>query len=112
MILPGTQVAKSATATNAIVIVYTVPSGKTLYLNSCSLNFLASAATVFYLGVRDTADVDQYYIITLTGAVATADTGHSMTFPIPLEIPAGWDIFVRSTTASGTAYGFIHGFEM
>lgn len=109
----GTQVAKEGSAAGADVIVHTVTSGKTLYLSACSLgikNGLASTSSG-YLGVRNASDTWQYMLL-YTGVVANDGKTALLSFPIPLEIPAGYDIVANSSDADVQVYAFIHGYEM
>jgi len=107
----GIQVAKHASATNAIAIIHTVSAGKTLFINSyaVSVDDIASGNAFFF--VRDTGDVVKYNL--LFARVVANGGGITVTgcFPKPLEVPAGYDVCIQSTVPSLTTWGFIHGWE-
>lgn len=109
----ATQVAKQIDAENTPVIVHTVDTDKTLYLNAIALSGHNSnaAARGFYLFVRNDSDYLQYYFWVIQLA-QYGSLGVSLSFPTPLEIPEKWDICVETDGADATGYGFVHGYEM
>jgi len=107
----GTQVAKSASAINATVIIHTVTAGKTLFLCSASLS-LQSGVGGGNIFVRNGADVWQFALLAAQIFTAAATSqGSSITFWPPLEIAAGWDLCTISGAAACSASGFIFGWE-
>jgi hypothetical protein len=113
----NTQVAGSGIANNSTVVLHTVTAGKIFYLNSCSLNvWMTGAGGVLegYLFVTNAADADQYHLLHLTGYYGTPVESHNdaLSFPVPLELPAGWKIKVITSDAVVKAAAFIHGYEV
>lgn len=107
----GTQIAKSATATNGTTLLHTVTAGKIFFLTSWS--FTCNTTTVDKYGrlaVRDGED-DWIYSIAHLHMDATRTIGMAAGLYFPLEIPAGWDIVVYSNNAGLNARGFIQGWE-
>ena len=105
----GEQIALEVAATNAIVIVYTVPAGKVLYLVEAMLWSLNNSG-IKKLYIRDAADAmwrHLCYIVALSAAgVPNAD--HWNAWP-PLEVPAGYDVCVSGSAAGITGNGAIFG---
>jgi len=107
----GTQVTKRNAAVNATQIVHTVTTNKTLFLCFASFHYDDTAVNGYgTMLVRDASDVVQYYIFDLNMR-AVGQIMNSGSFNPPIEIPAGWDICVTSSLATGTASGFIFGWE-
>lgn len=107
----GIQVAKSATAENATVIIHTVTAGKTLYLSFFSVRISSHVNQSVTLKVRNDLDVDQYEsakVNSYTGMPGFTVTGN---LNPPLEIPAGWDVVIVSPGAGAYGHAFIHGYE-
>jgi len=109
----GTQIVKSGYAVNATVVIHTVTADKTLYLVSAWIEgYNGSDGTIAgQLSVRDTEDAHKYYLGYLYLPTLTHNT-LSVAFPTPLEIPAGYDIYVGSGAAAVEIMGFIFGYEM
>ena len=105
----GEQVAISKEVTDATIIVYTVPAAKRFFLCDVGISYYAAeAGTHFGLGVRDDVDTLLYYLWYHTSNWATAsETGRN--FWPPIEIPAGYDVFIYSSGATRTVHAFIHG---
>jgi len=81
-------------------IVYTVTAGKTFYLVAANAGINGSAWMYLYL--RDETDVLVGNILIRYGA-----GGQVIAFPIPLAIPAGWDIVLEiGGTLNGEAMIF------
>ncbi len=102
------QVTKSANVANGAAVLYTVTAGKTLYLVNAFLAHSGAAASGARMEVRNGADTTQYSIIDLTHSGACHHASEQV-FPVPLVLPAGWDIYFIASP--GTAYAFIHGWE-
>jgi hypothetical protein len=107
----GEQVVKSVQAENSIALIYTVPSGKTLYLKSVTFCTWGSSTGLVYMGVRNASDADQYYFYYCTVCSTTDTLLQSLSFDVPLEIPSNWDIFCVSNTTGRAVRGFIFGWE-
>ena len=105
----GEHFAVSSLATNATVVLYTVPAGKTCYLCGATLSTYQGVVNgTGTLVVRNAADVLQYTLATLVNPVTTSLVC-PMIFTPPIEIAAGWDIAIVSNLAGVTAHGFIRG---
>ena len=91
------------------VVVYTVPSGKSLYLCLAILMASAAADGVGMLCVYNDAGTFQYCLAVTRKAAGDGDT-YPISFPIPLEIPSGWEIRLYSNASSFHSYGFIFGY--
>ena len=107
----GSQVFKYASATNGVTIVHTVTAGKTLYLVTASIMSLSNQASNGFIGVRNGADVDQGYLCHVIGAALGGYPSPLWYSMPPLELPAGWDVYVQSGAAGFTAIGTIFGWE-
>jgi hypothetical protein len=107
----GTQVDKANTATNGIAIVYTVTAGKTLYLCTVSKWVELVAVGISSVFLRNVADVFQYNLIYELTVAGVLIPHRSVTFWPPLEVPAGYDICVRSSVAGLTVGSFVFGWE-
>jgi hypothetical protein len=103
----GTQGAESSLANGSTVVIKTVSSGKTLYLHYFFLSwrFTATGQTV-QLTVRNASDVDQYDLIKITSGAA-GQGAEAVSLHYPIEIPQGWDIYVKSDTSGALAIGGI-----
>ena len=106
------QIAKYGSANNTITIIHTVSAGKTLYLNSAVAEAYnnSGAAAAHILFVRDTADAEVYKISNKSAFNGQA-WSVAITFPVPLEVPEGYDICVQTTVSGATSWAFIHGWE-
>jgi len=94
------------------VIIHTVTTGKTFYLVYALVEAWHYAAGVHegYLIVRDTADVLKGFLLKCGGPDADDRFQQNASFPIPLAIPAGWDI-VLGANLNSTARASIYGWE-
>lgn len=101
---------ESLSVENATTILYTVTAGRTLHLTTWYLNVNGVAAGEAQLYVRNVADVLQYYLATLPVAVGVKDHD-GLSYPISVEIPAGYDVVIRSTAANVYVNGHICGYE-
>ena len=105
------QVMASGGADGSTVIVHTVTAGKILYLLFSVVYITADGSDWVYFSVRDGDDVPKYYFISLT-TTATMLNFITMNWPVPIEIPAGYDIVVHSSLAGCVLTSFIFGYEM
>ena len=107
----GTQVIKDGTANNNTVIIHTVSTGKTFYLtffrHDADFITATSYATLF---VRDDSDVTQYALSHYQGRVS-GTFGKAVGLYFPIEIPAGWDICVTTSSTDVRSRATIHGWE-
>ena len=107
----GTQVIAGGTATNTVTILWTVTAGKTLHITYFSLAMRSGAVTAeCSISVRNGADVYQYSIVNI-GTVASDHGELAAALSVPIEVPAGYDVYVASDSANLKAYGTIHGWE-
>lgn len=107
------QVTKEAIADNSTVIVYTVTTGKTFYLCSYTLTATNSGAMTnnARLFVRNGGDVVQYHM-ELMFVLQPQCIRASMAFPVPVEIPAEYDVVVQSQLTDLKVRAFIFGYEI
>ncbi len=108
----GTQVAKYALSNGAETLIHTVTDGKTLYLSALafSIRNVSGSDAQGHMWVTDADDGTQYYFFNIQALDNTGPLG-SISFPTPLEIPAGYKIKVKSSQVDAKATGFIHGYE-
>jgi len=107
----GSQIFHNAIATNARVILYTVPSGKTLYLCETTVRTDSNVTGWCYVHVRDITDTF-VRVLCMINVIANViiPTDHNHFWP-PVEIPENYTIAVESNTAGLNAYGSIFGWE-
>lgn len=109
----ATQVATASGAVNAVVTIYTVTAGKTLYLSQMTVTVMNdSGATQWYeVYINNASDVFQYVIISANDGNASI-TPACLSFNPPLEIPAGYKI--KAATGHDDMYCnvFLHGYEI
>lgn len=103
-----TQVIKRTTATAGTVILHTVTAGKKLFLTTFACATSPQASTVLQLTIRDSSDALVTIICELRATAETAPS-QSLAFPMPLVIPAGYDIVL--TSGVGFVIGAITGWE-
>lgn len=97
----GTQIAKSAVADTATVIIHTVVTGKTLLLEEVAINVNGG---VWYLAVRDLTDATVFNIF-------AGDTAQQNSLAFKILIPAGYDVVVMNSGAYNSR-AFIKGREI
>jgi len=95
---------------NTTEIVYTIPAGKVLFIDSAFLGIFNSSASAnrVRLEIRDAADV-YVSIILAAGCQASSGGQVSKCYPVAREVPAGYDIIIYSPAASVYATGGISG---
>lgn len=110
---PRTQILAENTATNATVIVRTVPAGKKFFLIESMLSTNGGAAGIAQVAIRDAADAHVRYInrIDSLSAVGAAPADHFEP-GWPVELPAGYDITVISGVGALIAEAGIFGYEV
>jgi len=107
----GTQIIKQDSVANGNVVIYTVPSGKTLYL--CEATILTDSQVTGNIGLllRNASDIAVRYICYVAAqANATIKADHNHFWP-PMEIQAGFNFLLLSSAAGLTVYGSIFGWE-
>jgi hypothetical protein len=107
----GEQVAKTAQALNATVVVHTVTAGKTLFLVQANLVPLAHTSSYSRMYIRDGADALWFYLCGANNQAGLTWACPSFEPMIPLEVPAGYDLVVVSGAATVTVQGSIFGWE-
>lgn len=107
-----TWIRKFAQAVAATTIVYTVTAGKTLYIVAANLSCVSTAAAAIEVSlfVRNAADVAQGYLIARYPGPGHLNCGGECAYPIPLQVPAGWDVVVYSA-ALGIGLASFWGWE-
>lgn len=107
----GVQVPKYNSASNGTTIVHTVTAAKVFFLTFWSFSARASAVggTAEFF-IRDDEDA-AWFRIQFLGFDAVGQGLDSGMFSPPLEIPAGYDIVVKSSLITCDVYGAIDGWE-
>jgi len=105
----GSQVTRINSAQNSTAVIYTVPTGQTLYLCLVVPSCIAVATGYGRVFIRDENDNVLFSICWLQ---KPANDGHAVGIPFnpPLEIPGDYDICVQSLQADFHMYGFIFGY--
>ena len=95
---------KRAYVANGNAIVHTVSAGKSFYLihSALMLEPYATGNKVGTLQIRDANDVLIAHLQLLYCADAEQGRGESRSYPIPLEIPEGWDITIYADAYTST----------
>lgn len=106
----GTQVKKSAQATNETTILHTVTAEKTLCLAAVALTGCGDGSGIMQMTVRNDTDVFQFYIFCLAFIIKSPAFA-TLSFSPHMDIPAGWDIYIVSDDVDVTATGFLFGQE-
>jgi hypothetical protein len=97
----GEQILKHAENVVVDTILYTVPAGKTLLMFGCWIQpQFSTAAGAVSLLIRDLLDATVYIAIRAVSISGVGDIQASVRdFTIPIEIAAGFDIFIDITAA-------------
>ena len=107
----GTQIVKANHTGPGLAIIHTVTAGKTFFLTGVSCYSHAGAAiAIGSVAVRNGADVYQYALIGL-GAPINNRVGAAISLWPPIEIPAGWDVYVDCGGAGSDNSGTVFGWE-
>lgn len=107
----GEQIIKQTNVANGTVVVYTVTVGKTLYLCTAELAYVAVGAARAELWVESGGGVYLAGLLMLVGQAAVVGDPHIITFWPPLEVPSQYVIKLRSWAAAPQVYGMIYGWE-
>ena len=89
-------------------LLYTVSAGTTFFLTSYFFGITSNGIGASDLQVRNAADAIQYYLGWVISYTSNPGNKVGMSFPFPIEIPAGWDFY---TSATLNTLGFIAGWE-
>ena len=95
---------KQDAISNGTLVLHTVSAGKSFYLVHSVLVLWPYATGTKWgtLAIRDTNDAFVAHIQALCCADAEQGRGESQSYPIPLEIPAGWDITIYANACTRT----------
>lgn len=106
-----TQVNAFNYANNTDVPVYTVPTGKTLYLVSFNASFdnEAGAARIGYTRIL-TGAAAIWWLLSFSSLTNTGSDNHGFSFSVPLEVPAGYVFAAFSGGADAVQYLSISGY--
>lgn len=112
MVVKPCTICRNLNTSNTII--YTVPTGKTFYLTSCSLSYTKTAAsTATDSSIRITQDGVSRWVLAIRHTPATAETASlSNSFPHPLKVDGGTNITENDTggdancIATSTIQGF------
>lgn len=102
--------ASEAISDTGLVIVYTVPANKKLFIST--VNLVTRNKAVQDAGhtviVRNDTDVEQYKIVYHYHSTITGFASNHL-FVIALEAAAGWDVVLTNTPDDTTARAFLFG---
>ena len=96
----GEQITKFGNVTDDILVLYTVPSGKTFYLSSWQFEANTSASGVYGVIYITDASGATYYAIQRIGFNSVSQFADSGTFYPPMELPGGYSIKISSNSTS------------
>ena len=107
----GEQVTRYDSMVNGTKVIYTVPAGKTLYLCNVAGGLTGAATGNACMALQSGGDnyynLAQYRVQTAVGISAP----FAVSFPIPIEVPAGDTIVLFSSAANlkiaGSFFGWI-----
>ena len=105
----GEQVAEHAAATDATVIIYTVPVGKTFFLCSSLLKTNSNTTGLIVLYINNAAPAFRYDLGAIRGIVDLPVHSVNSNFWPPLELPAGYIAVLFSSAVGLTAEGSLFG---
>ena len=102
---------KRSSISNGVAIIHTVSEGKSFFLvfSMLIITPYATGNKQGSLAIRDVNDALIADIQSLYCADAEGGRGESQSYPIPLEIPAGWDIIIWAdsyTTTGASIFGW------
>lgn len=103
-----TQICKDGTADEGTGIIHTVTGFKTFYLTSCFIHEHDTAATTCELQVRNVSDVKVCTLLGV-GSPVNLQSSLSQAFPMPIAIPAGYDVII--VTTGGEGHASVQGWE-
>ena len=104
----GTQVLEHASATNATVIVYTVPGAHTLFLTHTILDIYSTGISTAYLSIYNAVPALVIHIH-LSRVQTNRELSLNNSYWPPIEIPAAYSVRVQSSAATNIAEATIHG---
>lgn len=107
----GDQIIIDQSVVNGSVIVHTVTAGKVFYLENFLMRFWsANAGNNALVGVRNVADVHQYVICQMKLGAGIGDNV-GMSFRSPIEIPAGYDVYLTVSGVGSDGLCSVSGWE-
>ena len=106
----GTLVIQGGSATDELKTIYTVPSGKVLYITAMHLSYIQEGTTAGTVFIQ----LANSYIPTALDSNASNGDHEAVTlsFPIPIKLSAGDDVNLYSSSSTVKAEGFIIGYIM
>lgn len=107
----GTQVQARGEANNSMVVVYTVTAGKVLYLCTAGLSTYTAVAGSAFLAIYTGVPVFWHDLLAFYQAINATSGNPTIAFWPPLEVPAGYQIQVRSSVVGLIVQGYIFGWE-
>jgi len=107
----GTQVVKHDCVEGGGSVIYTVSSGKNLYLCSVAFSVYPIADGNGSFNIRDDNDNIKHILFQIQRQ-ANDGTIITLTFNPPFVIPEGWDIHLWSSATGFRLRGFIFGYEV
>ena len=81
---------------------YTVAAGKVLHITSCCVTCDHTATAVAYIVIRDADDTNVAFLLYAIANTLNCTT-NSLSFPMPIRVPAGWDIVLVASAGTGRA---------
>jgi len=100
----GTQVLKHGNTSGTLVL-YTVPSGKTLYITHCWLATHVSDSKYGDIYIRDTDDNLAYILLMQRSSSNCSALTNSATYLKPIEVPSGYDIVLFNSEGANLVMG-------
>lgn len=92
-----------------VAIIYTVPVGKILYIQTCTFNHYSNGGgTIGAVGIRDVADAHQYHLAQRRTDNLVYSSNVLATFSVKDPIPAGYDVYLTGA-AGDWLTGAVHG---
>ena len=105
----GTQHTAIGYMENAAAAFYTVGAGDTFFLCTATLGYQLMAAGSAYMRVRTDAAAVYYNLVYDVVQAASFGNSKSVYFWPPMELPAGYDIFLSTDTAGLKVVGQVFG---
>ena len=101
----GIQAGAYGSAVNLeTTLIYTVGAGKIWYVTEWFVNMHGAAGGACYFAIRDLGDFVWFNLMTHYFPVSYGVCGGN-SFNPPLEVPAGYDLYIQNTVNSSYSYG-------
>lgn len=107
----GTQVILDIDVENDTQVLIDGTQTTITYLTAFSIGQTRNLGGHMWLFVTDNADNHKYTLVYSGAQVDLEWTWCGMSFPFPIEIPAGYKVKCLSTAAGIIVKGFLHGWE-